>query len=224
MSCSRRLIFLITIWNIWKWHNQIIFESKREPYSYVIESILCLYGALNRSLDRHQRPKVVKGMYHQTNAVYGFPRAYFDGAAQNNICACGVYIITQEDQAIELYWNGSPGTNSKAEIMALAGLIYFSDFLGIQNLHIYGDSKVTIDHVQSRNSIKNIHLSGWLSWIEKLWHKRKDFSISHIGREKNSKADALSKLGLSAPQGVWRMQVILDNISFQIHDFQLPGA
>lgn len=116
------------------------------------------------------------------NDIYEYPIAYFDGAAQRNICACGIHIIPEEGQSCDIYWNEDPGSNSKLEIMALAGLIVFSDFLGIKNLHIYGDSKVTIEHVLSKSRIRNIHLSGWLNWITDWWRTRTDYYISHIPR------------------------------------------
>lgn len=108
--------------------------------------------------------------------------------------------------------------------MALAGLLFMSDFLGIQKLHIFGDSKVIIDHVQSKHIIRNIHLSGWLNRVEAMWSTRKDYTISHIAPEKNRRADALSKEGLSSPQGTWRMQLTVDNISHQIQDFSMPDT
>ena len=107
--------------------------------------------------------------------------------------------------------------------MALAGLLSLGIFLDIPNLQIFGGSKVITDHVLSKHNIKNIHLVGWLDRIAALWNSKREYTISHIHRNKNKKADALSKMGLTSPQDVWRMQITTDSNNFQIEDFCLLG-
>jgi len=155
----------------------------------VLESILQLYEALHQP----RLPKIKHGVNQRPIDKFGYPYAFFYGTAQLDICTCGFHIIQVEGQAFDIHWNGGPGTNNKEEIMALAGLIIFSDFLGLKNLHSFGDSEVTIDHALSKNRIKNIHLAGWLDRLEGLWLNTKDYTISHIDRGKNQRASALSK-------------------------------
>lgn len=152
----------------------------------------------------------------QSKDVTVYLCTYFDSAAQHGTCACGVFIIMEEGQVYDIHWNGGAGTNNKAEVMALVGLLSICDFLGLQKLHIFGDSKVIIEHALSKHTIRNIHLSGWLNRVEAMWSTRKDSTISHITKNKNQRANALSKQGLSSPQGIWRMQITVDNISHQI--------
>jgi len=124
------------------------------------------------------------------------PKAYFDRAAQNGTSAYGVYIITKKTQQIAFYWNGEEGTNNKAEVMALYGLLMFSIFLNIESLQIYGDSKIIIDHINAKLSIKNHYMSGWMNGIESLWKRRKYYTINHVNRSHNTQVDELSKKGL----------------------------
>lgn len=131
----------------------------------------------------------------------GIPRAFFDGASQQGICACVVFIIPAVGQKYEIYWNGGTGTNNKVEVMALAGLLSISDFLNLQGLKIYGDFKMIIDHVRSKHTIKNYNLSEWLERIMSIWVSRPDFSIEHINKGTNAVADALSKKGLFSQHG-----------------------
>lgn len=128
------------------------------------------------------------------NSVSSSPCAYFDGAAQQGICACGVVISIENTQAIEVCWNAGPGTNNRAAAMALVGLLSISNFFEIPKLQICGDSKVIMEHVLSKQQVKNIHLAEWLDRIAVLWRSGMDYHISHIARHKNKKADALSKL------------------------------
>lgn len=200
MHCKWRPIPLLSIWAIWKWRNRMIFYSKKEPFPKVFESIVCLYEKLDQPCQSVQRQGRIS-------------LRLFYGTALRNACACGVSIIPVDGQSFDIYWNGGPRTNNKAEIMALTGLLSIFAFLGLQNHHIFGDSKITIDHVLSKHIIKDIHLSGWLNRLEALWSIMKDYIISHIVRDKNRRVDALSKMRLSVPQGIWRMQVTVDSVS-----------
>lgn len=51
------------------------------------------------------------------------PRAYFDGAAQNDIYGCGVYMFMEDNMQYQICWNGGRGSNIKAEALALASLL-----------------------------------------------------------------------------------------------------
>jgi len=201
---------LLALWGIWKRRNGKIFSSKVDTSSYVTDSIVALYY----SLDIHGKINNIQGRNYESSrdryessgrprssSISTTPCAYFDGAAQQGICACGVVISIENAQAIEICWNAGPGTNNRAEAMALAGLLTINNFLEIQKLQIFGDSKVITEHVLSKHQVKNIHIAGWLDRIAVLWRKGKDYHISHIDRHKNKKADALSKLGLTLPQG-----------------------
>ena len=59
------------------------------------------------------------------------PRAFFDGAEQEGHCGCGVFILVSEICHFHLFWNGSRGSNTKAEAMALAGLLQLCFFLDL---------------------------------------------------------------------------------------------
>lgn len=69
--------------------------------------------------------RIKKGSGESTRIPTPIPRAFFDGAAQLGTCACGVYIIPEAGQAYEIYWNGGPGSNNRAEVMALANVLSF---------------------------------------------------------------------------------------------------
>lgn len=215
-----RPILLLTFWAIWKWRNRALFQNNKENYNTFYESILSQYyfGYSSNTLQRFGKLKT------KNLDPTGIPRAYFDGAAQNGICACSVFIITMENQHIDIFWNGGKGSNNKVEAMALAGLLIFCDYLNIQYLQIFGVSKVIIDHVKSIHSIKNHNLSGWLNRIDSIWKSWKDYFIRHIDRAKNKDADSLSKKGLSSQNEFWKMSISLGDELHHIQDFIPPGT
>lgn len=209
----------------------MIFNSKKDTNIFVVVSIISLYNVLDiAGTHRNRKERGQKatanregtGMSPTTSTTTSSPCACFDGAAQHGICSCGVYIKIAGDQAIEIYWNAGPGSNNRAEAVALAGLLSFCNFLDIPFLQIYGDSRIIIDHVLSKHNIKNIHLAGSLEGIAAIWKYNKTYKISHIDRSRNKKADALSKKGLTSPKGVWWMPIKIDNNYFQIQDFRFP--
>lgn len=59
------------------------------------------------------------------------PRDFFDGAKQNGICGCGVHFLANEKCHFLIHWNGGKGSNSKAEAMAVVGLLSFCLFLNL---------------------------------------------------------------------------------------------
>jgi len=74
-----------------------------------------------------------------------YPMGFFDGVAQRNTYGCGFWIAISTDLSYRVYWNGGSNTNTRAEAMALWGLLSFHNFLGIPHIHIYGDSKIIIE-------------------------------------------------------------------------------
>ena len=218
MRTEWRLIPLISIWAIWKWRNRALFQDRKESYTLVLDSILS-HHPIRSPPHSHFNLKKHVGSSMDLSIL---PRAYFDGATMNGICACGVLIIPCEYQHIQISWNGGKGSNNKVEAIALVGLLSFSDFLNIQGLHIFGDSMVIIDHVKSVHIIQNINISGWLDRIASIWNSRKDFTIQHI--ERTFKADALSKEGVSSPNEIWKVSITVGDIQRNIQDFRLPGT
>lgn len=106
-----------------------------------------------------------------------------------------------------------------AEAMALAGLLSFCFFINLQNITIFGDSKVLVDYLSRKNMISRSHLVGWLDKIRFYWNSLMGSSIHHINRDQNQKADELSKKGLQAVPGSWHLQVSSERKIFSIQDF-----
>lgn len=112
----------------------MIFSSKVESNSFVVVSILSLYSALDLSgqnRDRNGRSQMASvnknrnGRSQMALVTMTSPCAYFDGVAQHGMRTCGVYINPADSQAFEIYWNSRPGSNNRAEAVALAGLLSF---------------------------------------------------------------------------------------------------
>lgn len=151
-----------------------------------------------------------------------FPKAFFDGAEQQDSCGCGILIMVDENTQFSIHWNGGRGSNSKAEAMALTGLLNFCLFLNLKHVSIFGDSKVMVDYIFGKNHIAVPHLIGWMGRIRFFWDSMIRGSIHHIRRDKNYLADSLSKTGLQDATGFWFLQVQSEGVSYHIQDFIMP--
>lgn len=118
------------------------------------------------------------------------------------------------------FWNGGPGTNNKAELMALWGGLWIASDLSLKDCHIYGDSKIVIGWVTNRFHFLSPHLRGWLDRAQGLWNRLQRPEINHIFRENNTRADGLSKRGLQADYGI--IQFSRYRNGRVIQDFQIP--
>lgn len=209
--CSRqketwRRIFILSLSSIWKWRNSNIFNGTKSTCSEIIVKIAAAFEALpQKSIS--QKKVAYAGQIKECSS---FPKAFFDGAEQQGFCGCGFLIMTNENTHFSIHWNRGIGSNSKAEAMALAGLLKFCLFLDLQQISVFGDSKVMVDFVSRKNLILVPHLIGWMD------------RISHICRDKNMQADSLSKLGLQSAPGLWFLQIFSDGEIFYIQEFALP--
>lgn len=118
-----------------------------------------------------------------------------------------------------IHWNGGSGTNTRAEEMALWGLLWFTNFLNIPDIHIYGDSKIIINKVKGSANTNNPSLFGWLGRIGLLWNQLNNSTIIRIGREKKKAVDDISKRGLQGNFGNMPIEITLGHNVLDVGEF-----
>ena len=92
-------------------------------------------------------------------------------------------------------------------MLACWGLLWFFAQLCIENIWVFGDSKVLLDHLNKGTKLHPGHL---LNWLEHIYALKKTFAtihFKHIFREKNSQADRLSKKGLIGVFGMMHCEL-----------------
>jgi ribonuclease HI len=73
--------------------------------------------------------------------------------------------------------------------------------LGLDQLQVFGDSKIVIEWLNCRGNLNVTSLMGWKDMIRDLIKSFSTIRFEHIFREQNVEADALSKKALQAPEG-----------------------
>ena len=76
-----------------------------------------------------------------------YPAGFFDGASQNQVCGCRAWLMISPDCHYKIFWNGGRGTNMRAKLIALWVLLWFTNQLYLEELWVFGDAKVIINHL-----------------------------------------------------------------------------
>lgn len=89
-----------------------------------------------------------------------------------------------------------PGTNNVAEAFVALMTVSFCRKIGVEKLHLEGDSLVIIQTI-IKGSIEAWHLQNSIFSIVEELNYFEDFKVSHIKRTRNMEANILSKWALS---------------------------
>ncbi|HJW14837.1 MAG TPA: ribonuclease HI family protein [Thermoanaerobaculia bacterium] len=130
-------------------------------------------------------------------------RAHIDGAARGNPgpAGAGVYIDAEEDRpAEELFEPLGKTTNNVAEYRALLLALKRAQEMGAQAVEILSDSLLLVQQVNGVFKIKAPHLIPLVSDAVRRAKSFRRFSIRHVSREQNKRADRLANLGADASE------------------------
>jgi len=131
------------------------------------------------------------------------PWAFFDGAAQNNLCGGGAVLFLSDSHYFAMSLGLGGGTNNFAELMSLKLLLMFALEKGCTSLNIFGDSLNVIHWINHTQECRNLRLDHIIYSIRQLLLHFDYFSCRHIYRENNQEADKASKEGLRLDMGTW---------------------
>jgi ribonuclease HI len=85
-----------------------------------------------------------------------------------------------------------PGLNC----MGAWASLYMAHRLGIDDIHLLGDSKIVIGWLNKKTNLQVVALESWKERIVELFKHFRKLSFAHIFREDNKVADVLSKKAL----------------------------
>lgn len=125
---------------------------------------------------------------------------YCDGASSGNPGDSGIgAVLLLEDTAHEISEHIGTATNNIAEYTALIKGLSKAKALKIENLKIFLDSELIVKQIQGKYKVKSENLKALHQ--EALSHLKyfKAYTISHIPREQNKRADALAKKAAAIP-------------------------
>jgi ribonuclease HI len=120
-------------------------------------------------------------------------RAWIDGASRGNPGDAGFGVLLETDRGREeVACYLGKATNNVAEYAALIAALTLAEKRGVEKLVVYSDSQLLVRQVNGSYRVKASHLKPIFLEVLKLRQAIPDFSIEHVARDDNKKADGLA--------------------------------
>ncbi|MGB1123886.1 MAG: ribonuclease HI family protein [Phycisphaeraceae bacterium] len=131
---------------------------------------------------------------------------HIDGGARGNPgpAAAGVCITTPDgSEALHEagYWLGEL-TNNEAEYQGLLHALKAAAELGFESIHIRSDSELMVKQIKGEYRVKAANLQPLFATAREGLAGFNEWSIEHVRREKNKRADQLANLSMDAKRDV----------------------
>jgi len=124
---------------------------------------------------------------------------YTDGASRGNPGLAGAGVVLFDDRGQELLGKSKylgKCTNNVAEYQALILGLQAAQELGCPRLHVFLDSELIVRQITGKYKVKNATLKPLFAQVQKLLKGFKGYTIGHVPREKNKRADELANQGI----------------------------
>lgn len=176
------------LWGIWWSRNANIFDQIvpyiRGTYLNIFVYFLEIGPKKEKRPWRHIQYKEVWSHYLVV---------FFDGASSNRVCGHGDFLILKVGSSFHFSWNSGSWRNNRVELITLWGALLCDKWLVIEDLVVFGDSKVILDWVQHRSTFGPPSLTLWMQQIRTLIISFHRLSINHVYIEQHQVANILSK-------------------------------
>ncbi|KAL1346027.1 hypothetical protein AAHE18_08G159100 [Arachis hypogaea] len=127
-------------------------------------------------------------------------KLHVDGASNQTFGGAGVILESPAgvvyEQSIKFDF---PVSNNQAEYEALIGGLTLAAEVGATRLEICSDSQIVTSQVNGSYQARDSLLQKYLEKVKDLSRKFEEVTIQHVPREKNTRADLLSKLASTKP-------------------------
>ncbi|WP_335999862.1 ribonuclease HI [Halorientalis halophila] len=140
-------------------------------------------------------PAVIQGLLREDG---GRAHVYFDGAARGNPgpAAVGYVIVTGDGIAAEGGERIGRATNNQAEYQALITALEVARDHGFDTVEVRGDSELIVKQVRGEYDANDPQLREHRVTVRELLAGFDDWSLSHVPREINDRADDLANEAL----------------------------
>ncbi|XP_057724044.1 uncharacterized protein LOC130940004 [Arachis stenosperma] len=127
-------------------------------------------------------------------------KLHVDGASNQTFGGAGIILESPigvvYEQSVRFEF---PISNNQAEYEALIGGLTLAAEVGARRLEICSDSQVVTSQVNGSYQAKDPLLQKYLEKVRSLSQKFEEVAVHHVPRERNTRADLLSKLASTKP-------------------------
>ncbi|XP_075084934.1 uncharacterized protein LOC142168174 [Nicotiana tabacum] len=122
---------------------------------------------------------------------------FTDGAFNVKGFGLGIVLTTPSRETLRKGIRTIPLTNNEAEYEALIVGLELARILDSEVIETKCDSQLVVNQVYETFEAKEEHMQQYIVKVRALLSRLREWSITHISREENAKADALANLGSS---------------------------
>jgi ribonuclease HI len=142
-----------------------------------------------------QNPAKLEGLLREGG---GRAHVYFDGAARGNPgpAAVGWVLVTSDGIVAEGGKRIGRATNNQAEYEALLQAVQVASDYGFDEVEIRGDSELIVKQVRGEYDTNDPELREYRIDVRELLTDFEEWSLSHVPREINERADELANEAL----------------------------
>ncbi|MCY3887732.1 MAG: ribonuclease HI family protein [Chloroflexi bacterium] len=129
--------------------------------------------------------------------------AYADGAARGNPgpAACGAVVLDHDGNELRRIAQAiGRGTNNEAEYRAAIAAVRAALELGATELQLRLDSQLVVRQLQGSYRVRHERLKPLYRELDTLSDQFVRFSVDHVPREQNRRADALANAALDGKE------------------------
>lgn len=191
------IIVFYMLWEIWCTRNRLIFKGYQPCADMMLARI---YTQHTGSTTPPDRDHLCAPPCTETSTVYPF--GFFDGAAQLGFCGARMLIRMFERHSFHLCMGVGQGSNTRSELLALWGLLWFAEQRDIAISQIFSDSLCIIKWACGSAKLMPLSLQHWLARVRNLIQLADGMIFTHIQRCYNMEADGLSKQALGQLDGM----------------------
>ncbi|KXG78496.1 14.7 kDa ribonuclease H-like protein [Fervidicola ferrireducens] len=131
-------------------------------------------------------------------------KVYVDGASRGNPGDAGIGIVMLDENGNvvkEMSDYIGQTTNNIAEYTALIIALKEALEMGCEEIEVFSDSELMVKQINGQYQIKNEGIKRLYSQVVQLMKEFRSFSINHVRREYNKRADELANEGIDMALG-----------------------
>ena len=166
------------------------------------EEIQAIGAAIKSKTLRDDHKRILSGLLDRCISTPMKADLFVDGASDLHSGTAGiggaVYIDGKEVTTFSIPLKGK--TNNEAEYLSVIEGIKVAKEINIVNINIFSDSQLVIRQINGQYKLKNNRMKLLNEKVMNELKKMTGWTANHIEREKNKRADALSKQAMRSIQ------------------------
>ena len=182
------------LWGIWRSRNENIFEqtkpNTRDDYLTIFECFMEIWLIKEEQPRRHFRLVELWSYFICLFFVF-----IFYGASNNGVCGSGTHLVLKPYNTFHFIWYSGTGSNNGVELIIVLGALLCVNWLAIEDLPVFRDSKMILEWVQLRTKFGPPSLNFWMQCIRYLINSFQILASNNVYREQNQGGNLLSKKG-----------------------------